>query len=202
MDFKERDSEDLFTLIQSGNEDAFAELYRRYHAGIFRYAWQMSGSRSTAEDILQEVFLTFIQKMRAYDRSRGSLSSYLYGIARNMVMRWLEENQVKVVTSNEEQHEVIDPVTNPLAELSRGESIRRVRMAIMSLPARYREVIVLCELQEVAYSGAAEVIGCSIGTVRSRLHRARALLIRKLESLGLESPEKGSGGMRYELPTI
>jgi RNA polymerase sigma-70 factor (ECF subfamily) len=71
-------------------------------------------------------------------------------------------------------------VSDPLGELSRNETIEGVRKAVLSLPTRYREVVVLCELQELSYAEAAGVLGCAIGTVRSRLHRARGLLIGKL----------------------
>jgi RNA polymerase sigma-70 factor (ECF subfamily) len=68
----------------------------------------------------------------------------------------------------------------PLDDLVQAETIELVRKAVLSLPAKYREVVVLCELQDVSYGEAAEVLGCAIGTVRSRLHRARALLLAKL----------------------
>ena len=68
----------------------------------------------------------------------------------------------------------------PLDDLSRTETVESVRKAVLSLPERYREVVVLCDLQEMNYVEAAEVLGCAIGTVRSRLHRARAMLIEKL----------------------
>ncbi len=68
----------------------------------------------------------------------------------------------------------------PLDEMSRTEAIEAVRRAVLALPERYREVVVLCDLQEMSYGETAEILGCAIGTVRSRLHRARALLIEKL----------------------
>lgn len=68
----------------------------------------------------------------------------------------------------------------PLDEMSRAEAIEAVRRAVLALPEHYREVVVLCDLQEMSYGETAEILGCAIGTVRSRLHRARALLIEKL----------------------
>ena len=70
--------------------------------------------------------------------------------------------------------------SGPLDDLSRTETVESVRRAVLSLPERYREVVVLCDLQEMNYVETAEVLGCAIGTVRSRLHRARGLLIEKL----------------------
>ncbi len=76
---------------------------------------------------------------------------------------------------------------DPLDELTRSETIESVRLAVLALPGRYREVIILCDLHEMSYNKAASVLGCSIGTVRSRLHRGRSFLIQKL--LGKKEPE-------------
>jgi len=75
---------------------------------------------------------------------------------------------------------VSDKASGPLDSLSRNETIESVRKSILTLPERYREVVVLCELQELSYLEAAAILGCAVGTVRSRLHRARVLLIEKL----------------------
>ena len=82
-----------------------------------------------------------------------------------------------------EDDEPIEQVGNeprPLEDLTKAEMIDNVRRAVWSLPERYREVVVLCELQELSYGETAEILGCAIGTVRSRLHRARGLLLAKL----------------------
>jgi RNA polymerase sigma-70 factor (ECF subfamily) len=71
---------------------------------------------------------------------------------------------------------------NPLEELTRNEMIDALRNSILALPAHYREVVVLCDLHEMSYIDAAKVVGCAVGTVRSRLHRARALLIEKMRA--------------------
>jgi RNA polymerase sigma-70 factor (ECF subfamily) len=69
---------------------------------------------------------------------------------------------------------------DPLEDLTRAEAVASLRKAILTLPLRYREAVVLCDLQELSYAGAAEALGCAVGTVRSRLHRGRALLASKL----------------------
>lgn len=195
--------EKLVRSARAGDEAAFAELYRKFHGRIFRFVLQMSGSKTAAEDILQEVFLLFLQKLHSFDETRSSLSSYLYGIARNMVFRWLEKHREEVPIEVEIVESVPGrPDSNPFMELNRDELISRLRKALLGLPASYREVIVLCELQELTYSEAASVMGCAVGTVRSRLHRARALLLQKLHCLEKGSSEKESGGMAYELSTL
>lgn len=177
---------DLLRLSTAGDEDAFAELYRRRQQGVYRFALQMSGSPAIAEDVTQETFIVLIRTAERYDPDRGSLAAYLYGIARNYVLRRLEQDRAFVPLGDSTDDSVIPPAMiadgDPLGDLTRGEMIQSLRDTILALPAHYREVIVLCELQEMSYIEAADVVGCAVGTVRSRLHRARALLIEKLRA--------------------
>lgn len=168
----------------SGDEDALATLYRRRHAGIYRFTLQMSGSPALSEDVTQEVFMILMRDGMSYDAARGSLSAFLFGVARNL-MRQRQGREQFYVSMDDDSGEgtVADGFRaehSPLDELSRGETIDSVRRAVLSLPQRYREVVVLCELQEMSYAEAASVLDCAIGTVRSRLHRARAMLIEKM----------------------
>ena len=83
----------LLRRMSAGDEEAFTALYRRRQGGIYRFALQMSGSEAIAEDVTQEVFLLLIREETAYDPSRGSLQGFLYGVARNHVLRALERNR-------------------------------------------------------------------------------------------------------------
>jgi len=104
--------------------------------------------------------------------------------ARNHVLRRLRRERFYVSMEEDSENDTATQVSrtseNPLEELSRTETIESVRKAVLALPERYREVVVLCDLQEMSYVEAAEILGCAVGTVRSRLHRARALLIEKM----------------------
>ena len=177
------DSE-LLQHMLAGDEEAFTLLYRRRQGGIYRFALQMCGSPSVAEDVTQEVFMFLMRQGKVFDPARGSLSSFLLGVARNYVLRRLRGDQLLVSLVDEfDDDAVLDQVaTEPalLEDLTRAETVDSVRKAILSLPERYREVVVLCELQELSYVETAEILGCAIGTVRSRLHRARSLLLSKL----------------------
>lgn len=185
MNFKSEpaDSELLRSML-AGDEDALALLYRRRQGNVYRFALQMSGSKSIAEDVTQEVFLFLMREGHVFDPARGSLSAFLLGVARNHVLRRLRVDQLLTpIGEDGDDEQTFVPSTSdlrPLDDLARAETIELVRKAVLSLPAKYREVVVLCELQDVSYVEAAEVLGCAIGTVRSRLHRARALLLAKL----------------------
>ncbi|HJT65136.1 MAG TPA: RNA polymerase sigma factor [Pyrinomonadaceae bacterium] len=175
---------DLLRLMLGGDEDALGQLYNRRHGSVYRFALQMSGSKSIAEDVTQEVFLFLMREGRVFDPARGSVSAFLLGVARNYVLRRLRVEQLlsPLGDDHEEDAAVFQTPADlcPLEDLTRAETIESVRRAVLSLPPKYREVVVLCELQDVSYVETAEILGCAIGTVRSRLHRARALLLAKL----------------------
>jgi len=180
----ELNDSELLRLMLAGDEEAFALLYRRRQGGIYRFALQMSGSKSIAEDVTQEVFLFLMREGHVFDPAKGALSAFLFGVARNHVLRRLrvEHLLAPLGDDSEDVATFSQPSTDmcPLEDLTRAETIEAVRKAVLSLPAKYREVVVLCELQDVSYGETAEILGCAIGTVRSRLHRARALLLAKL----------------------
>jgi RNA polymerase sigma-70 factor, ECF subfamily len=165
---------DLLRRMLSGDEDAFTALYRLRQAAVYRFALQMTGSVAVAEDVTQEVFMALIQHGRRFDPARGTLASFLYGIARNMVLRRLEkERATEVIEDCAGDVDLLD-------DLTRRETVEMVRRAVLSLPAAYREAVVLCDLQDVSYQDAAEALDCPVGTVRSRLNRGRSMLVKKL----------------------
>jgi len=192
------DSE-LLRLMLAGDEEALALLYRRRQGGIYRFALQMSGSKTIAEDVTQDVFLFLMREGHVFDPARGSLSAFLFGVARNHVLRRLRVEHLLAPLGDESDDDV--PLVHasselcPLEDLTRAETIESVRKAVLSLPSKYREVVVLCELQDVSYGETAEILGCAIGTVRSRLHRARALLLAKLRP-SVEVEETGSATVK------
>lgn len=177
------DSE-LLRLMLAGDEEALSVLYRRRQGAIYRFALQMSGSKTIAEDVTQEVFLFLMREGHLFDPARGSVSAFMLGVTRNHVLRRLRVDQHLAPLGDDFDDDV--PLLHgsaevcPLEDLTRAETIESVRKAVLSLPSKYREVVVLCELQDLSYGETAEILGCAIGTVRSRLHRARALLLAKL----------------------
>ena len=169
---------DLLRATRAGNQDAFLVLYRRWQGPLYRFALRMSGSRETAEDVTQEVFMALMSEAQGYDPERGPLGSYLYGITRNKVLRRIEGDRRRVPLPDDLEGE---PTTAGSADdivdrLVRDERTAALWRAVLGLPIHYREAVVLCDLQAQSYEEAAAALHCAIGTVRSRLHRGRDLL--------------------------
>jgi RNA polymerase sigma-70 factor, ECF subfamily len=174
---------ELFERLRAGQEQAFVALYHKRQPALYRFALQMSRSAAVAEDITQEVFLALLREECGYDPDRGSLVAYLFGIARKLLLRHYERRHAALPVDSGAGEvgfaELVD-ASDPLADLTGRERVDALRRAVGSLPRRYREVVLLCDLEEVDYAEAAAALGCPIGTVRSRLHRARLMLAGKL----------------------
>lgn len=177
----------LLTLVARGDAEAFALLFRRRHGDVYRFALHMTASPSIADDVTQETFLSVMRDAARYDAARATVAAWLCGIARNHVRRRLDrDRRLRPFAEPEEDddahaHDKLVAIDqDPLGDLTRAERIEQLRRAVLTLPLAYREALVLCDLQELSYVDAASALGCALGTVRSRLHRGRALLARKL----------------------
>ena len=168
----------LLERMRRGDDSAFETLYERHMPPLYRYALRMTESQADADDVVQEAFLALIRNGRGYDPALGELRSYLYGIARRLIPR---QQAAECVAEVEEVQLPVED--DPFERLDQEQRVSLVRAAVAALPANYREVIVLCDLEGESYEGAAGALGCALGTVRSRLHRARALLLERLERL-------------------
>lgn len=176
---------ELLRRVTQGHTDAFTELFRRRRGEVFRFATHMTGSCQAGEDVLQDVFLVVMREAGRYDASRASVSAWLCGIARNCVRQRLTGDRRYQPLAADDEAEGGGPVDrqdSPLDQLVRQERADLVREAIRALPLAYREAVVLCDLQERPYADAASILGCPIGTVRSRVHRGRALLAAALSA--------------------
>jgi RNA polymerase sigma-70 factor (ECF subfamily) len=191
----------LLRRMAGGDEEAFAEVYRRKHPAIYRFALHMSGNPAMAEDVTQEVFMALIRDPKRFDPTRGTLGGFLFGVARNHLRKRWEQDR-RLVSFDGDPDDLRETASSGAGsqhaaggngngrsafaaasgwdEFASVETVGRVRQAVGTLPENYREVVVLCELQEMSYEEAASALDCPVGTVRSRLHRARAMLVEKL----------------------
>lgn len=192
--------DDLLRRAVRGDEEAFLQVYRAHQATLYRYALRMTGRPWTAEELVQEVFLTLLRESGRFDPSRGALGAFLFGIARNHVRKHLErspqelpldehgEPPATAAAANERNRNLL---ANPGGWAEQRQKYEQLRRAMLKIPEEFREAIVLCDLEELSYEEAARLLGCPIGTVRSRLHRGRALLMAKME-FWREQPRKAA----------
>jgi RNA polymerase sigma-70 factor, ECF subfamily len=157
--------DDLLRRLSRGDEEAFMTIYRAHQGPVYRFALRVSGSPATAEDVTQETFLALLRGT-SFDGARGRLRSYLYGVARNLVTKRSLRLEL--------------PLADEQAVAAPGEDVAAVRQALAALPLSFREAVVLCELEGLSYEEAAEVCDVPVGTIRSRLSRARAQLLTLL----------------------
>lgn len=190
---------ELLRRLAAGDDDAFLEFYRRHQGGVYRYAMHMSGSPHSAADVVQETFLTLIQRSSKYREEKGTPAAFLFGIARNH-LRKLHEKEARYVPLSDELGKWLStggtddathlngnrhsPITAGELEtildgLQRAQIAELLREAIRTLPEHYREPVTLCDLEGKSYGEAAALLECPIGTVRSRLNRARSILLDK-----------------------
>jgi len=180
-DDQRRMDDELISRIAGGDREAFALLYRRYRTDVYRFAAHVSGSAALADDVVQDVFVAVIEDASGYRANRSGVLPWLLGIARNHVRRWRSQRPVQPLPGDETPAGLDLAVRpDPLMDISMQRNTTALRRALLELPVRYRETIVLCDLQELSYVDAAHALGCAVGTVRSRLHRGRALLARRL----------------------
>jgi RNA polymerase sigma-70 factor (ECF subfamily) len=185
---KNDQDEELLKRSAKGDEEAFTVLYRRHADVLYRFAFRMTGSAWGAEEIVQDVFMTLAREPGKYDAERGTLPAFLFGITRNKIMKHNERlpREISLVEHQEDGSggglTLRDSFT-PAMWAEQRERLEKVRAAVMELPVEFRETVVLCELEEMSYEQAARMLDCPIGTIRSRLHRGRALLLAKLEML-------------------
>jgi RNA polymerase sigma-70 factor (ECF subfamily) len=170
--------------MKRGDEEAFVALYRRHKDAVYRLALLYSGSPPSAADVTQETFVHLMTQPGQFDPARGTIGAWLCGVARNLARKQFSGREdatdpAELADDTRLGEEHIDHET-PLDALLRNEAAEQVRQALARVAPHYRDVLILCELSELSYAEAAQVCGIDIGTVRSRLSRARAQLAQRL----------------------
>jgi RNA polymerase sigma-70 factor (ECF subfamily) len=180
---------ELLRQVRSGAAPAFAALYRRHQGPLYRFALLRCGSPDTAADIVQEAFMGLLNGRFQFDPLRGQLQHFLFGVARNLILKHEQPRQRHVQLpdagdDDDDQAELADEGAGPLACLLADEAAEEVRRALAMLAPHYRDVVILYEMHDLSYADIAAVCQVDIGTVRSRLSRARAALARRLAAHG------------------
>ncbi|NLY50156.1 MAG: sigma-70 family RNA polymerase sigma factor [Firmicutes bacterium] len=180
--------EALVRQSRQGSEEAFRLLVERYQAKIYNLAYRLLGNPEDASDLTQEVFCRVYVKLPAF-RGEASLSTWVYRIANNLCLDELRRRgrrpQVSLdasLSGEQPPREVTSSDPGP-AELSlRRASLARLQELIAALPLEQKTAVVLRDIQGLSYEEMAQVLGCSLGTVKSRLNRARRTLRDKLRA--------------------
>ncbi|HSW40632.1 MAG TPA: sigma-70 family RNA polymerase sigma factor [Acidobacteriota bacterium] len=179
--------------IIAGNDAAFTQLVARYKNGITNYLNMMVNDYDMAVDLSQETFLRVYRNIGRYSNIY-QFSTWIYRIATNLAideMRYRRRRgqvfyrnilgKKKSDDNKDVEFEIRDVRRNPRDEMLRKESSRILEEAIRSLPKKYRIAFIMKEIQELQYEEIAKILNCSPGTIKSRLHRSREMLQRKLE---------------------
>jgi RNA polymerase sigma-70 factor (ECF subfamily) len=182
--------ESLVAAHLTGDQAAFRELVRRYGDGVLGYLFRMTGNLSQAEDLFQETFKRVHEKAHTF--RGGRFKSWLFTIAtRAAIDSGRRHSRLTVVSldqagdcDEENPLQVIaladDNAADPANEMIKEEQKQQVRQAIEALPVKQRATLILAYYQQLSYPEVAQVMGCSIGTVKTQMSRALAALARTL----------------------
>jgi RNA polymerase sigma-70 factor (ECF subfamily) len=173
--------EQLLKRASRGDEAAFLLLYERHREAVFRFAYRMLGQTPQAEDVTQDCFLGLVRRPEAFDESRAKLRTYLLAAARNLSLAQLRRRGQEVGLEDFNEEPGQERAEEPLRRLLDEELAFEVSRAVAALPALQREALVLYEYEELSLKEIAAVVEADVGTVKARLHRARARLRRELE---------------------
>jgi RNA polymerase sigma-70 factor, ECF subfamily len=184
---------DLYRAVAQGSGEAMATIYQRHGPLIYRFSLRISQDQSIAEEVTQDVFLALLRQSDRFDPARAALSTWLCGIARRLVWKQLERRQRHLLIDlPEESGEAESLEGDPDVTLSRNEAVAAVQRGLDTLPVQLKEVIVLCEFEEMKYEDAALVVGVPVGTIRSRLNRAKARLALALGGAAMNTSKENN----------
>jgi RNA polymerase sigma-70 factor (ECF subfamily) len=174
---------DLLSRASRGDETAFVLLYERHRTPVFRFAYRLLGSVQQAEDVTHDCFLALIRRPNGYQADRASLRTYLCAAARNLAFKQFRRQGIETVMEDPPDPEPGPEAPDPERQLLESERAEEVRRAVATLPPLQREALILFEYMEMPLAEVAATVGTDVGTVKSRLHRARGRLRRILEPL-------------------
>jgi RNA polymerase sigma-70 factor (ECF subfamily) len=178
----EIEDRELVSRVLAGRTDDFRVLVERHQQSIFRFASGLLGNRDEAEDVTQETFLAAFANLSGYDSSRAAFSTWLFTIARNRCFNLLKRS--RPIAANELDSIADVAPTDPIVSQELSQQLDR---ALAALPVEQRSAFVLAEIEELPYAEIARIERTSLGTVKSRIHRAKERLQSLLEPIMRES---------------
>lgn len=199
--------EALIASCRTGNTKAFERLVTLYEKKVFNLAFRMTGSLEDARDITQDAFIKVYTSLRDF-RGDSAFSTWLFRIVSNMCLDELRRRRRRTFMSIDEPiqqsdgeipRQLADPLADPEQAVERRDLKRAVHEAILNLSEDHRLIIVLRDLQGFTYEEIASMLDCSLGTVKSRLNRARMALRKALQDKelfatgGVKTGERGVG---------
>lgn len=163
---------DIITRVLSGNVDAFKPLVHRYQAPVLRMIRNIVGDAHMAEDVGQDVFFTAYRQLASFDPQRGRFSTWLFTIARNQALNAARKRRPQLCGGVPEHPDT----TSPADGLAEAEFFEELDRRLADLPSDQRSAFVLAEFEDLPYEDIARIEGVRPGTVKSRIHRAKAAL--------------------------
>lgn len=176
---------DLVQSCRNGDEDAWRELVRRYARRVYAVAYRFTARTDEAEDLTQDVFVRVYQSLDRFREGEGSFPTWLMTVARNQCIDQYRRRREERLRRSEDAlalDERPGEGASPLDGVERRERAELLRSGLRSLPPDLREPLVLCDLRGLAYEDIASTLGLPLGTVKSRINRARLELARRLRA--------------------
>jgi RNA polymerase sigma-70 factor (ECF subfamily) len=174
---------EIISQVLRGNIDAFRLLVGKYQDSIGRFAANLLGDRHIGEDVAQDVFFAAYKKLASFDSARSNFSTWLFSIARNKCIN--EMKKKKVVSANELPEKI---TANNLSDgIASQELFAELDKALQTLPGRQKRAFIFAEFENLPYQEIAQIEGVRIGTVKSRINRAKKKLRAALEIFNVET---------------
>jgi RNA polymerase sigma-70 factor, ECF subfamily len=177
--------QELMARVREGEVEELGELFERHHRRLYNFFLRMVGNRQVAEDLVQETFMRMLRYRRTF-RGEGEFASWMFSMARNLGATYFRRNLRHPHISVEEAPEPVTESTQA-EELESADDVQLVRRALMQLPEDKRELLLLSRFEMLKHRQIADLLGCSVGAVKVRIHRAMRQLRETYQEMASEA---------------
>jgi len=185
---------ELMLRVREGRLDELGELFERHHLRLYNFFLRLTGSRPASEDLVQEVFCRILSYRRSYF-DHGDFLSWLYRLARNVGNdHFRKRGRPQEQGGDDRLGDLVCERRLPPEEIESTEAVERLRHALLRLPVEKREVLILARFQGLKYEQVGELLGCKVGAVKVRVHRA----VKQLRELYYQMAEEPSPAPRRQ----